>query len=128
MSAMTARAGSMWRTVRGEVGRTRKLRGLIELVRPYRRRVWLMFAALALATAAGLAPPYLAGRAIDDGIRGGDTAALWVIVALFVASGLVNCSAGYLQTYLVAWVGQRALQDLRLRIFAHLQRLSVGFY
>ncbi len=33
-----------------------------------------------------------------------------------------------MQTYLVSWVGQRALQDLRTRIFSHLQSLSIGFY
>jgi len=34
----------------------------------------------------------------------------------------------YLQTYLVGWVGQRALADLRIRIFTHLQSLPIGFY
>ena len=106
----------------------RNLRGVLELVRPYRRRVVLMFAALLLATAAALAPPYLAGRAIDDGIRKGDIGALDVIVAVFLFSALVNWGATYAQTYLVNWVGERALQDLRLRIFRHLQSLSVGFY
>ena len=43
-------------------------------------------------------------------------------------SALVYWGATYLQTYLVGWVGQRALQDLRLRIFAHLQRQSIGFF
>ena len=75
-----------------------------------------MFVALLLATAAALAPPYLAGRAIDDGIRGGDVGALDVIVVAVPASrALVNWGATYVQTYLVNWVGQRALQDLRLR-------------
>ena len=34
----------------------------------------------------------------------------------------------YAQTYLVGWVGQRALQDLRSRIFTHLQTMSIGFF
>ena len=34
----------------------------------------------------------------------------------------------YVQTYLVGWVGQRALADLRIRIFTHLQTLPIGFY
>ena len=34
----------------------------------------------------------------------------------------------YVQTYLVGWVGQRALADLRIRIFTHLQSLPIGFY
>lgn len=109
-------------------GRARKLRGLLELLRPYRGRVILLLVSLPVATAAALAPPYLLGRAIDDGVRTGSTRVLAVIVAIFVAAALVNWGATYVQTYLVNWVGQRALQDLRSRIFAHLQRLSIGFY
>ena len=109
-------------------GRARKLRGLLELLRPYRGRVLLLLACLPVATAAALAPPYLLGRAIDDGVRAGSTRVLGVIVAVFVAAAVVNWGATYAQTYLVNWVGQRALQDLRSRIFAHLQRLSIGFY
>ena len=116
-----------WETLRGERGRTRKLGKLLALLRPYRGRVMLMFVALVLATAASLAPPYLAGRAIDDGIRAGDTGVLTVVLLVFVGAGL-NWAATYVQTYLVSWVGQRALQDLRTRIFSHFQSLSIGFY
>ncbi len=91
-------------------------------------RVVMMFAVLLIGTAAGLAPPYLAGRAIDSGIKSHDISALDVIALLFVVSALLNWFATWAQTYLVEWVGQRALQDLRLRIFTHLQKLSIGFY
>ena len=37
-------------------------------------------------------------------------------------------AASYAQTYLVGWVGQRALQDLRERIYVHLQTMSIGFF
>ncbi len=116
-------------------GRTRsaratatKLRGLSDLLSPYRGRVALAIGSLMVATAASLAPPYLAKLAIDDGITPGDVGALNVIVAAFIASALLYWGATYLQTYLVGWVGQRALQDLRLRIFGHLQRQSIGFF
>jgi ATP-binding cassette subfamily B protein len=118
----------LWALVRGEDQRGRKLSGLLRLLRPYRGRVVLTFVAMVLATAAALAPPYLAGRAIDDGIRARDAGALELIVALFVAMAIVNWIATYAQTYLVNWVGQRALQDLRLQIFRHLERMSIGFY
>ena len=124
--ASFARLGAARRA--GPTGRARKLRGLLELLRPYRTRVVLLLVCMPVATGAALAPPYLLGRAIDDGIRRADVRALLVIVALFVASALVNWGASYAQTYLVNWVGQRALQDLRSRIFSHLQRMSVGFY
>ena len=109
-------------------GRGRKLRGLMELLAPYRWRVLAMFLALVIATAAALAPAPLAKLAIDDGIRRHDIGRLDVIVAGFLVSALLYAVASYAQTYLVGWVGQRALQDLRVRLFTHLQSLSIGFY
>jgi ABC-type multidrug transport system fused ATPase/permease subunit len=108
--------------------RSRRLSHLWKLLGPYRGRVILMLVALLAATAAALAPPYLAGRAIDEGIHGKDTTVLAVILVLFLAAAVVNWVATYAQTYLINWVGQRALQDLRIQLFKHLQRLSIGFY
>jgi ABC-type multidrug transport system fused ATPase/permease subunit len=108
--------------------RASRLRHMASLLRPYRGRVLLTLVTLWIATGAALVPPYLAGRAIDDGIRGGDTGALAIILVAFIAAALVNWGATYAQTYLINWVGQRALQDLRLQLFEHLQRLSIGFY
>jgi ATP-binding cassette, subfamily B, bacterial len=109
-------------------GRGRKLRGLAVLLRPYRARVGLMLATLVVATAAALAPPPLAKLAIDNGILPGDLTALSWIVAAFLATALIYWGATYVQTYLVGWIGQRALQDLRIQLFAHLQTMSIGFY
>ena len=125
---MSTRTQELWHVLRGDDRRGRRLRKLLALLRPYRSRVVLGMVALVLATGASLVPPYLAGRAIDDGIRGGDEGALTVILVLFVAAAVVNWVATYAQTYLVSWVGQRALQDLRSTLFEHIQRLSVGFY
>ncbi len=116
------------RRLRETGGRGRKLRGLAEILAPYRWRVLAMFASLVLATAAALAPAPLAKVAIDQGIRHHDTGALDAVVGVFLLSAIVYGICTYAQTYLVGWVGQRALRDLRLRLFAHLQSLSIGFY
>ena len=118
----------VWRILRGEDQRGRKVRWMLALLRPYRPQVLLMLLALVIATAAGLAPPYLAGRAIDDGIQAQDSGALTVIVLVFLASTVLYWGASYAQTYLVGWVGQRALQDLRERIYSHVQAMSIGFF
>jgi ABC-type multidrug transport system fused ATPase/permease subunit len=118
----------LWRLLRGEDQRGRKVRWMVGLLRPYRAQVALMVVALLVATAAALAPPFLAGKAIDDGIRAGNLAALNVIVGAFIVSVLLLWAATYAQTYLVGWVGQRALQDLRHRIYTHLQGMSIGFF
>jgi len=119
---------SAWRLVRGQDQRARKVRWMIGLLRPYRAKVALMFAALLVATATALAPPYLAGRAIDSGIITGDVSALDLIVVAFLAVAALYAAASFVQTYLVGWVGTRALQDLRERVFTHLQGMSIGFF
>ncbi|HWO84521.1 MAG TPA: ABC transporter ATP-binding protein [Solirubrobacterales bacterium] len=118
----------LWRLVRGEDQRARKVRWMIGLLGPYRRRVILMFTALLLETAAALAPPYLLGKAIDSGISAGDVSTLDWIVAAFVFATVLYAVATYWETYLVGWIGTRALQDLRERIFTHLQSMSIGFF
>jgi ATP-binding cassette subfamily B protein len=122
------RRDDLRRRLRGTSGRARKLRGLIVLLAPYRTRVVLMFVALVAGTAASLAPAPLAKTAIDSGILKGDLETLDLVVVAFVVSALVVWAASYAQTYLVGWVGQRALADLRLQIFRHLQEMPVGFY
>jgi ATP-binding cassette subfamily B protein len=128
MPVRTARLNELRRRLRGTSGRGRKLRGLLLLLKPYRLRVAAMFVSLVLATAAGLAPAPLVKQAIDHGILAHDIARLDVVVAAFVGTAVLLWAATYLQTWLTALVGQRALQDLRLQIFTHLQQMPVGFY
>jgi len=123
------RGGQRWsgeRASRGSHGRN--LRGLLELLRPYRVRAAWMLVALVLGTAASLAPPLLAKLAIDRGIERHDTRTLVVVVVAFLVSALLVWLTTYIQTYLVGWVGPRSLADLRIRIFTHLQRQPIGFY
>lgn len=108
--------------------RMSNLKGLLALLRPYKLRSALTVFALLLGTAASLAPPLLAKEAIDAGIAKHDTTTLIITVIAFFVSALLVWSMTYVQTYLVGWVGQRALADLRLRIFKHLQDLPIGFY
>jgi len=120
---------SQWTGERAGKGtRGRNLRGLLRLLKPYRLRVSAMLIALVLGTAAALAPPLLAKVAIDEGIDRHDTHTLVLVVIAFLLSALIVWAMTYAQTYLVGWVGQRALADLRIRIFTHLQRQPIGFY
>ncbi len=123
------RGGAQWDGERASrASRRRNLRGLLRLLAPYRVRVAGMLSALVLGTAAALAPPLLAKAAIDDGIERHDFHTLVLVVAAFIVSALLVWLMTYIQTYLVGWVGQRALADLRIRLFTHLQSQPIGFY
>jgi ATP-binding cassette subfamily B protein len=125
----SARGGHGWAGERPSRGsRGRNLRGLLELLRPYRLRTTGMLVALVLGTAASLAPPLLAKLAIDSGIEKHHIHTLVLVVLAFLLSAVLVWVATYAQTYLVGWVGQRALADLRIRIFKHLQSQPIGFY
>ena len=128
MSSLRASRAELRRRLAETSGGARKLRGLGEILWPYKWRVFAMFLALVAATAAALAPAPLAQIAIDRGIDRHDMRVVWTVVGVFLLSAVVYGVCTYLQTYLVGWVGQRALRDLRMRLFAHLQQLSLGFY
>ena len=106
----------------------RRLGMLFGLARPYPLRTAGAVASLLAFTLVALVPPLLAKLAVDQGIKTGDLRKLaWIVVA-FVVIGLVAFGLSALQTYLTGWVGERALADLRIRLFAHLQRLSLGYF
>jgi len=54
--------------------------------------------------------------------------AVWAMIALIPIISLLRGITGYLNVYLLQWVGSRAVADLRTKLFAHLLDLSAGFY
>ena len=106
----------------------KRISTLARLTKPYRARTGLAVASLLAATLTGLAPPYLAKIAVDEGIRAQDLELLTVVIVLFVAAGFLNLLTSSAQTYFIGWTGERILADLRNKLFDHLQRLSLGYY
>src|SRR5437763_12306135 len=111
-----------WRRTR------RRLGTLARFALRYKVRTAFSVVSLLAATATALAPPFLSKYAVDDGIRRHDLTKLWWIVGAFLLAGLLNWGMSYVQTYLTGWVGERILADLRIGLFHHLQRLSLGFF
>jgi ABC-type multidrug transport system fused ATPase/permease subunit len=106
----------------------RKLRRLLPYFRPYAGKATLTVALMLVVTASGLAIPALAQYGIDSGIEAGDRGVLILAVGLFVLAGLVGWAAGYFQSFLSSWVGERVLLDLRTDTFRHLMRLELGYH
>jgi ABC-type multidrug transport system fused ATPase/permease subunit len=111
-----------WRQTR------RRLGTLLRLARPYKTRATLAVVTLIAYTLVALLPPYLAKVAVDDGVAARDLGTLTAVVVAFIAAGIAAFVLSGAQTYFTGWVGERALADLRIQLFGHLQRLSLGFY
>ncbi len=106
----------------------RVLRRAARMLRPYRRQVLGASALVVVSTAAVLAGPLLLRYGIDHGIKPGDGGALNAAVAAYVVVAVVAYLATRTQVLLVSRAGEGFLRDLRLRVFAHLLRLSMPFY
>jgi ATP-binding cassette subfamily B protein len=106
----------------------RRIRRLAVYLRPSTGRAVMGVVAMLVATAAGLATPYLAKVAIDSAIVPQDLTALAWIVAAFLAISVVGFAAQGVQTYQIGYAGERILTDLRGDLFSHLQGLELGFY
>jgi ATP-binding cassette subfamily B protein len=111
--------------------RSRDLRGLrqlIDFVLPYRGRLLLAVAALIVAAATVLAFGVVIREVVDQGIGSGSAAALNDALLLFLAVvSLMALSVGA-RVYLVNWLGERVVADLRRAVFSHVLTLDIGFF
>ncbi len=106
----------------------RALLRLSPFVRPYWKQVLLAAFSLLALTAANLWVPYLIQQVIDVGLAQRDRAYLTQAAWLILGIGVARAGLLFARRYLTAWVAQRVTYDLRNRIYAHLQRLSIGFH
>ncbi|MFN2582856.1 MAG: ABC transporter ATP-binding protein, partial [Candidatus Dormibacteria bacterium] len=115
----------------GSIPRGRLVADTARLFRPYRMSV-VAIAALVLFTAgAGVINPVLIKVVFDTALfpQGGvNETRLFVIVGIMVAVPIVTGAVGVLQTYLTNRVGQRVMEDLRNRLYEHLQGMSMRFF
>jgi ATP-binding cassette subfamily B protein len=101
---------------------------LMGYLRPYRGRLVLATLLLLLTTGLALVQPLLVQQAIDRDIAKGQTDDLWWIVSLFVASLVFIFVFRYWQALLMVNISQRVMNDIRLKLFRHLQRMSIAFF
>jgi len=104
------------------------LKRLVGYLGPYWRRLIATSVLLILSTGLGLLPPLFQRQIVDEVIGARDLSRLVTLVALMIgvyaAGGLVDFGDQYLRHT----VGERFLFDLRVRIYAYLQRLSLSFF
>jgi ATP-binding cassette, subfamily B, bacterial len=101
---------------------------LWSFLRPYKYRMLGSLALVALTEMLLLVGPYLVKIAIDDAIVPGNFEVLLWVAAAWVGSLFVAVFVSGFRIRYVGRLGQLLLYELRLRVFAHLQRLSLDFF
>ena len=101
---------------------------LLSYLKPYRRQVGLAVILLLGTTITPIILPKIIGYTIDGPLADHDSKALnwvfWGIIALYLVRGLISFGLNYLMN----WLGQRIVFDLRFQSYKHLNRLSLSYY
>src|SRR6201992_429617 len=106
-------------------------RRIVRLFRPHRGTLSVIVAMILISSLLSVISALLVRQVFDQTlfVRGGpDLSALYPLVAALIAIPIVNGVLNVGQAYLTELVGNRVLQELRNRLFAHLERLSLAFY
>ncbi len=105
-----------------------QFRRLFQFVTPYRYRLYAAFAVIVVGSLLGLAGPYSLQFLIDAVFKKNDVHLLNLITVVLVGIFLLQSVTYFIRGYLLAFIGERVMADLRTRLFEHLQRLSLSFY
>src|SRR6266480_1573913 len=106
-------------------------RRVVPLFRPYRAQVTAVVGLIVLTSTIGIINPLLIQAVFNKAlfVPGGPNIQLLVIlVAIMAVVPIVNGAIGIVQTYETTRVGQQVMRDLRDRLYAHLQTLSLAFF
>ena len=105
-----------------------QLRRLLEYVRPYRARLYITLVAIVLGSVLGLAGPYALQFLIDSVFQQNDPQLLNQITLILIAIFALQSVLYFVRGYLLAFIGERVMADLRLKLFEHLQGLSLSYF
>src|SRR5688572_2785970 len=125
---MTAPASMHEEEALGKAYDGRLMRRLLAYARPYRGLVAGAFVLLLVEGLLQLVGPILTRRVIDEALPARDAALVAQWAGLFALTLVLQAGCSYGETILTSLLGQHVMRDLRLEIFAHLQRLSVAFF
>src|SRR6266516_1922752 len=106
-------------------------RRVVPLFRPYRVQVAAVVGLIVVTSTIGIINPLLIQKVFNEAlfVPGGPNIQLLVIlVTIMAVVPIVNGAIGILQTYETTRVGQQVMRDLRDRLYAHLQTLSLAFF
>src|SRR5450759_1025034 len=119
---------SQGQDTRGQVFNRRVVMRLLAYLRPYSKQMALAFLAMIGVSAMTLLTPYLLKIAVDQYITQGDIPGLIRISIITAAAFIGLYVTSSAQQYMLSWVGQRVLANLRSELFRQLQRLSLSYH
>jgi ATP-binding cassette, subfamily B, bacterial MsbA len=103
-------------------------RRLLAYLKPYSARMTLAILALLVSSGLGLAFPLVIVRLLDSVTQAKSYGSLNMLAVLLVGLFLLQATFSFVQTYLLTYIGEHIVYDLRTSLYKHLQRLSLDFF
>ncbi|MEM2935917.1 MAG: ABC transporter ATP-binding protein [Candidatus Bathyarchaeia archaeon] len=111
-----------------KVGRGKATRWLLGYLKPYLHYTALTLALYLVITGLSLVPPQLMRTLIDDVFMNRNFDLLPFVTLALLGVYAANTVLGVAQNYTLNYLGQKVIYDIRVRLYEHLQILSLGFY
>ncbi len=112
----------------GKAYDARLMARVLRYLRPYWKLLAISFVFLMLQTGTQLLGPYITKIAIDRYIATKDLEGLDLMALAYVGVVLLGFIVLFIQTYTTQYTGQRAMHDLRMDIFSHLQKQDMAYF
>lgn len=100
---------------------------LVRYLRPYLGRLFAAIACMALSSIMAVLPPWLLKNIVDDVLIRKDLFMLNFLALGIVLIYLCKAVFSYGQTYLMNWVGQKVIMDIRVQLYDHMQKMSFRY-
>ncbi len=104
------------------------LKRLLKFLKPYYKYVFIAIILTLLVSALGPVRPFLVKITVDDYITHKDKHGLLKMIIAISSVLLVSGVLRFALTYTMQWVGQNILNDIRIKLFEHIHKLSMSFY
>ncbi len=101
---------------------------VLALFHPYRARIAVVTAIIVFSAVIALASPLLLRELLDHAIPDRDVTLVTLIAVGMIAVAIITNTLGVVQTWMSNGVGQKLMHDLRVSVYAHLQKQSLGFF
>jgi len=114
--------------VKGKKLQGRSLRRAWQFARPYRRTIILFLAAIVAAALIELVAPFAFRDILNNGIPNEDRGRITLLAGVVVVAALFDAGLAIVQRWCSATIGEGLIYDLRVALFAKVQRMPIAFF
>ncbi|MBO4914785.1 MAG: ABC transporter ATP-binding protein, partial [Oscillospiraceae bacterium] len=104
------------------------LRRIGSYLKPYWPQLLLVFVAILLSAAIGLAPSVITGKIVDQALINRDLAQLIRLCLAALGAVAVSQIIGVAENYINSWISQRIIFDMKNEMYRHLQSMPHAFF